>query len=141
MEGFTTKEVIKLVGINGRTLDFWDHSGFIGPSLMQAKGTGSRRLYSFRDILSLRVSKEFRDRGISLQTLRKVVEHLQRHEGLETPLASMLLVTDGTDVYERHADELVSLLKEPGQRHFLFVLDLPRIVEELKEEVEKLRAA
>lgn len=141
MEGFTTKEVIKLAGIKNRTLDFWDHSGFIGPSLMQAKGTGSRRLYSFRDILSLRVAREFRDRGISLQTLRKVVEHLQRREGLENPLASMLLVTDGIDVYERQADELVSLLKEPGQRHFLFVLDLPRIVEELKEEVEKLRAA
>ncbi|RYD60613.1 MAG: MerR family transcriptional regulator, partial [Verrucomicrobiaceae bacterium] len=88
------------------------------------------RLYSFADIVALRVVKKFRDRGFSLQALRRVADYLRGRDGLENPLGSTYLVTDGSDVYERGRGELASLLEAPGQCCFL--VDLSGTVDEIK---------
>lgn len=131
---FPTAQVERLTGIGAKTLHFWDRSGFLSPSLMQAHGTGSRRIYSFRDLVALRVAAQLRDAGISLQALRKVVVALHDIRGLENPLAETYLVTNGHDVYEKIGGDLASVWQQPGQQAWAFVLDLHAIVAELQRQ-------
>ena len=137
-EGFSTAQVERLTSIGAKTLHFWDRSGFLSPSVVQAHGTGSRRIYSFRDLVALRVAGQLRDAGISLQSLRKVVSALRDMHGLEQPLAETYLVTNGHDVFEKHGDDVMSVLRQPGQAMFSFVIDLSRTVEALHEAMSKL---
>lgn len=138
-EGFSTAQVEHLTGIGAKTLHFWDQSGFLSPSIVGAHGTGSRRIYSFRDLVALRVAAQLRDAGISLQSLRKVVSALREMHGLEQPLAETFLVTNGRDVLERHGDELMSVFRQPGQAIFSFVVDLSQTVTTLREDIQKKR--
>lgn len=139
-EGFSTAQVERLTGIGAKTLHFWDRSGFMSPSIVQAHGTGSRRIYSFRDLVALRVAAQLRDAGISLQSLRKVMSALREIHGLEQPLAETYLVTNGRDVFEKRGDDVMSVLREPGQSVFSFVIDLTRTVEMLHDEIGKTRS-
>jgi DNA-binding transcriptional MerR regulator len=132
MEGWTAPQAARLTGLGYARLDNWARTGFLRPSLAEAHGKGSTRLYSFRDLVALRVARELRDAGISLQGLRKVVAELRAREGVEQPLASTWLVTDGRDVFIRHGDEVMSVLQRPGQQCLTFVVDLTRAVEELR---------
>lgn len=137
MEGFSVSQVERLTGVNRKTLHFWDHSGFLSPSLQAAHGTGSRRLYGFRDLVALRVAAQLRNAGISLQSLRMVTERLRSLTDLENPLAETYLVTDGVDVWERRGDELLSWLREPGQRFFSFVIDIPKTVLSIQHDLRR----
>ncbi|NMP24627.1 MerR family transcriptional regulator [Sulfobacillus harzensis] len=136
-EGYSTAQVERLTGIGAKTLHFWDHSGFVSPSVVGAHGTGSRRIYSFRDLVALRVAAQFRDAGISLHSLRKVVTVLREMRGLEQPLPETYLVTNGVDVFEKHGEDVMSVLRQPGQAVFSFVIDLARTVETLREAIQK----
>lgn len=140
-EGFSTAQVEHLTGINAKTLHFWDRSGFLSPSLVQAHGTGSRRVYSFRDLVALRVAAQLRDAGISLQSLRKVVAVLRDMRSLENPLAETYLITNGHDVFEKRGDEVMSVLRQPGQSVFSFVIDLTRTVEQLQADIRQTQTA
>lgn len=138
-QGFRTSEVAKLTGLSQRQLDHWDRTGFVKPSLAQAAGRGSARFYSFRDLVRLRVAKELRAAGVSLQALRKVVDRLGNQFGLEDPLAEARLVVCGDDVlFIQSGDELLSVMKSPGQGVLQIVLDLPKVVEEVNEKVASL---
>lgn len=140
MQGFTAGEASKLTGIPYDRLDYWARSGFLKPGITGAKGKGSRRLYSFRDLVALRTAKELREMGVPLQTLRKVMGYLRRAKGLENPLAETRLLVSGSDVLLVNGrEELISLLDAPGQGVLQLVLDLPKVVEELREGVRKLR--
>lgn len=96
-------------GITYRQLDYWARTNLVGPSIRDAKGSGSQRLYSFADILVLKVVKRLQDTGVSLQNIRAAVEHL-RSRGVED-LARLTLLSDGATVYEcTSAEEVVDLL-------------------------------
>src|ERR1700752_630648 len=96
-------------GITYRRLDYWARTGLVEPSVRAAHGSGSQRLYSFRDILVLKVVKRLLDTGISLQQIRAAVDHL-RDRG-PADLARLTLMSDGVTVYEcTSADEVVDLL-------------------------------
>lgn len=136
-EGYTTAQVERLTGIGAKTLHFWDRSNFVSPSLMQAHGTGSRRIYSFRDLVALRIAAQLRDAGISLQSLRKVVAALHAMYGLEQPLAETYLVTNGHDVFEKHGEDVMSVLRAPEQAYFSFVIDLSRTVDTLRQAIQQ----
>ncbi len=140
-EGFSTAQVEQLTSIGAKTLHFWDRSGFLSPSVVGAHGTGSRRIYSFRDLLALRVAAQLRDAGISLQSLRKVVSALREMHGVEQPLAETYLVTNGHDVFERKGNELMSVLRQPSQGAWAFVIDIHTVVTELKHEIEHWQTA
>ena len=140
MQGFTACEVSKLTGVPYDRLDYWARSGFLRPGVVGARGKGSRRLYSFRDLVALRTAKELRDIGVSLQTLRKVVAFLHKAKDLENPLAEARLVVSGNDILlVQHQEELISILKAPGQGVLRLIFDLPKVVDELRTEVRKLR--
>jgi DNA-binding transcriptional MerR regulator len=96
-------------GITYRQLDYWARTGLVVPSVRPAKGSGTQRLYSFKDILVLKVVKRLLDTGVSLQNIRTAVDHL-RARGV-TELAEITLLSDGTTVYEcTSAEEVVDLL-------------------------------
>lgn len=137
VDGFSVSQVERLTGVNRKTLHFWDRSGFLSPSVLGAHGTGSRRIYSFRDLVALRVAAQLRDAGISLQSLRKVVAVLREMRGLEQPLAETYLITNGHDVFEKHGEDVMSVLRQPGQAIFSFVIDLSRTVETLREAIDR----
>lgn len=97
-------------GITYRQLDYWARTGLVGPSLRGAEGSGTQRLYSFRDVLVLKVVKRLLDTGVSLQQIRTAVEHL-RERGVED-LAQITLMSDGASVYEcTSADEVIDLVQ------------------------------
>lgn len=141
MEGFTTRQVAELTGINRKTLHYWDRSGFLSPKLAKAHGTGTRRLYSFQDLVAARVAHQFRHQGISLQGIRRIVRFLQGEKQEQCPLAEMYLVTDGKDVYATKGDGVVSVLRQPGQGCLFFVVDLQQIVVGLSDTVATLQKA
>ena len=97
-------------GITYRQLDYWARTGLVEPSVQGASGSGSQRLYGFRDILVLKIVKRLLDTGVSLQNIRSAVEHL-RLRGVND-LERMTLMSDGATIYEcASADEIVDLLQ------------------------------
>jgi DNA-binding transcriptional MerR regulator len=130
-DGFLIGQVARLTGVDKRTLDYWDLSGFLTPSLARPTGKGTQRRWSFEDLVALRVAGQLRQAGISLQALRRVVAHL-RGRGVERPLSSTYLVSDGWDVFEVTGDAAVSTLRQPGQAGFMWLVDLGSVVDELR---------
>jgi DNA-binding transcriptional MerR regulator len=98
------------VGISYRQLDYWARTGLVVPGVRDASGSGSSRLYSFRDLVVLKVVKRLLDAGVSLQNIRRAIEAL-RLRGVDD-LAGITLISDGTTVYEcRSPEEVVDLLQ------------------------------
>jgi DNA-binding transcriptional MerR regulator len=98
------------VGISYRQLDYWARTTLVIPSIRDASGSGTQRLYSFRDLVVLKVVKRLLDAGVSLQNIRRAIETL-RSRGVED-LAGITLISDGTTVYEcRSPEEVVDLLQ------------------------------
>ncbi|MEL0147527.1 MAG: MerR family transcriptional regulator [Actinomycetota bacterium] len=97
-------------GITYRQLDYWARTGLVAPTVRGAAGSGTQRLYGFRDILILRIVKRLIDTGVSLQNIRVAVDHLAAREGED--LARITLMSDGASIYEcRSADEVVDLVR------------------------------
>ncbi|OEU94427.1 MerR family transcriptional regulator [Streptomyces abyssalis] len=108
--GYRGPTACSAAGITYRQLDYWARTGLVEPSIRPAYGSGSQRLYSFRDIVVLKIVKRLLDTGVSLQNIRTAVQHL-RSRG-RTDLAKMTLMSDGATVYECSSpDEVVDLLQ------------------------------
>lgn len=100
----------RVAGITYRQLDYWARTGLVEPTVRPAHGSGTQRLYSFRDILVLKVVKRLLDTGVSLQQIRAAVGHL-RERGVDD-LAQITLMSDGASVYEcTSADEVIDLVQ------------------------------
>ncbi|MEV8513583.1 MerR family transcriptional regulator [Dactylosporangium sp. NPDC051484] len=108
--GYRGPTACHAAGISYRQLDYWARTGLVVPSVRDAAGSGSQRLYSFRDIVVLKVVKRLLDAGVSLQNIRKAIDTL-RSRGVGD-LAEITLISDGTTVYEcRSPEEVVDLLQ------------------------------
>ncbi|NCD16642.1 MAG: MerR family transcriptional regulator [Actinobacteria bacterium] len=108
--GYRGPTACKAAQITYRQLDYWARTGLVEPSVRGAKGSGSQRLYSFRDILVLKVVKRLLDTGVSLQQIRQAITHL-KERGVED-LAQITLMSDGASVYEcTSADEVIDLVQ------------------------------
>jgi DNA-binding transcriptional MerR regulator len=108
--GYRGPTACSVAGITYRQLDYWARTGLVVPSVRDASGSGTQRLYSFRDIVVLKVVKRLLDAGVSLQNIRKAIDTLRQWG--EDDLATMTLISDGTTVYEcRSAEEVVDLLQ------------------------------
>jgi DNA-binding transcriptional MerR regulator len=107
--GYRGPTACAVAGITYRQLDYWARTRLVEPTVRAAAGSGSQRLYSFRDILVLKVVKRLLDTGISLQQIRAAVDHLRARGA--TDLAQVTLMSDGVSVYEcTSPDEVVDLL-------------------------------
>lgn len=137
-EGFRGPEVCKIAGISYRQLDYWTRTGLLEASIASARGSGTQRLYSYRDLVEVKVIKSLLDGGISLQRAREAIEYLREHLGEE--LASASLVIDGNNsVLARTDGEIVDLLRK-GQG-VLNVIPLATVKEELDAKITELRPA
>jgi DNA-binding transcriptional MerR regulator len=129
-EGYRGPTVCKIVGITYRQLDYWARTELVAPSYRKAEGSGTQRLYSFDDVVRLKVVKRLLDSGVSLQKVRLAVDELHaRGQGL----AETTLISDGTTVYAMDDDQQLLDLVKRGQAVFAIALD--PVVEELRGEV------
>jgi DNA-binding transcriptional MerR regulator len=131
-QGFSAPEVCKIVGITYRQLDYWARTDLVTPSVRDASGSGTQRLYSFQDLVTLRVIKSLLDTGVSLQRVRRAVEHLQ---DMDRPVAGVTLMSDGRGVYEAHSPEAVVDLLRKGQGVFAIAVD--RVWNDVETALEK----
>ena len=107
--GYRGATACSAAGISYRQLDYWARTGLVEPSIRTATGSGSARLYGFRDILVLKIVKRLLDAGVSLQNIRTAVTHL-RQRGV-TDLERITLMSDGASIYEcASPDEIIDLL-------------------------------
>ncbi|MDI9628318.1 MAG: MerR family transcriptional regulator [Acidobacteriota bacterium] len=118
--GFRGPVACHLAGITYRQLDYWARTGLVSPEIRGAEGSGTQRLYSFRDLLMLKVVKKLLDAGISLQQIRTAIEHL-RKRGVHD-LSQVTLMSDGVSVYECTTDHEVVDLLRGGQGMFAIAL-------------------
>lgn len=108
--GYRGPTACRVAGITYRQLDYWARTGLVEPTVRPASGSGTHRLYGFRDILVLKIVKRLLDTGVSLQQIRTAVEHL-RERGVYD-LAQITLMSDGASVYEcTSPDEVVDLVQ------------------------------
>jgi len=135
-EGFRGPQVCKMVGITYRQLDYWARTDLLRPSVSDAKGSGSQRLYSYTDLLQLKVIKQLLDAGISLRSTRKAIECL-RASGASVA-SSSLVIADDRSVLAHSGEELFDLL-HGGQGVLSIVVGMERIVSEVDAAVTELR--
>jgi DNA-binding transcriptional MerR regulator len=114
--GFRGPTACNAAGITYRQLDYWARTGLVEPSVRSATGSGTQRLYSFRDVLLLKVIKRLLDAGVSLHQIRTAIHHLQRR-GTDD-LTQVTLMSDGATVYECTSDDEVIDLLQGGQGVF-----------------------
>jgi DNA-binding transcriptional MerR regulator len=125
MEGFTAHQATKFTGCTPRQLRYWDEIGLVTPSVQRTGGrSGVARLYSFRDLVALRVVKSLLDGGMSLQRVRRAWDYLNRRAALDRHLSEVRLVTDGQSIFKicRRDGEVIDALKE-GQLAFFVAID------------------
>jgi DNA-binding transcriptional MerR regulator len=132
--GYRGPTACKAAGITYRQLDYWARTGLVEPSVRGATGSGTQRLYGFRDILVLKVVKRLLDTGVSLQQIRVAIQAL-RERGVED-LAQITLMSDGASVYEcTSADEVIDLV-QGGQG--VFGIAVGRVWREVEGELAEL---
>jgi len=137
-EGFRGPQVCKIVGITYRQLDYWTRTHLIRPSIADAKGSGSQRLYGYRDLLELKVIKNLIDAGVSLQSARKAIDYLRENLGEDVASANLVLNGAGS-VLARTGEELVDLVRR-GQG-VLNIVPLAGVKHEVDAAILEIRPA
>ncbi|MEJ2671535.1 MAG: MerR family transcriptional regulator [Deltaproteobacteria bacterium] len=135
---FGRKTVLALTGLTARQMDYWATTGVVRPSIRPAMGKGSRREYSFQDLVALKVAKRLKDEGITLQKIRKASVWLRKNfPNVEQPLSELRFVTDGINLFvlDRDPEKILDVLRG-GQ--FVFSLALGELIESLQGELKQL---
>ena len=133
--GYSGTHTAKIVGITYRQLDYWARTDLIRPSLNDAAGSGSRRRYSYNDLLELKTIKKLLDAGIKLEQVRRVFEYLREH--VATDIASAHIVIDGGSVNLYDGEQLIDVLAN-GQG-VLNVLSMGGVKNELEADLAPFR--
>jgi len=134
--GFRAPQVCKVVNITYRQLDYWARTDLLTPSLQDAHGSGSQRLYSFSDVVQLKVIKRLLDAGMSLKRIRQAMDILREQMQSDNPLADVTLLSDGSTIYAaKSPDEVVDVFRR-GQG--VFGIAVGPVQEELEGEIHRL---
>jgi DNA-binding transcriptional MerR regulator len=136
--GFSGRKTAEIVGISYRQLDYWARTDLVRPSLAEARGSGSRRLYSYRDLLELKVIKTLLDAGLKLESVRKVFTYMREQLGEDISSAN-LVISGNSSVLVRSGEELIDVLQQ-GQG-VLNVLALAGVKDEIDARIVELRPA
>ena len=137
MESFTAQQACRLTGCTPHQLRYWDRVKLVGPSVQATGGRpGRRRLYSFRDLVALRVVRGLLDNGMSVQRVRRAWDYLRRTADMDSHLSEVRLITDGQSIFRVASDEeeLIDALRE-GQLAFFVAID--QITREVEEDVTR----
>jgi transposase-like protein len=133
-QGYRVPEVCRIVGISYRQLDYWARTNLVTPSVREAGGSGTQRLYSFQDLLQLKVVKNLLDAGVALQQIRAAIEYLK--ESKES-LHGVTLMSDGRRIYTPESPEAVVDLISRGQGVFAIAVD--KVADDLEGSLAKAK--
>jgi DNA-binding transcriptional MerR regulator len=140
MDTFNSKAASRIVGVSLRQIQYWDERGFIRPSVKLARGRGSKRLYSFHDLLCLKVMKDLTQRGLSLQKIRRCLQPLRRYSGERgQALESVRYLTDGEKLFVITSNRKKIL--DAIDREFVFSLGIGNLVRQLNNDLKRAAAA
>jgi len=137
VEGFSGREAADIVGITYRQLDYWARTDLIRPSLADAKGSGSRRRYSYRDLIELKMIKTLIDAGQRLDRVRKAFDYL-RDIGDDLTAVKLVIAGDSV-VLVRDGGELLDVVNKYQGQGVLNFLALDGVVEQVDAAVHELR--
>jgi DNA-binding transcriptional MerR regulator len=137
-QGYSGARAAEIVGISYRQLDYWARTDLVRPSLVDAKGSGSRRRYTYTDLLELKVVKSLLDAGIKLENVRDVFAYLREHLGGDVTTAN-LVIQGSSSVVIQDDGELIDLVKK-GQG-VLNILPLAGVRDEVDAKLHELRPA
>jgi DNA-binding transcriptional MerR regulator len=137
-EGYSGAKAAEIVGITYRQLDYWARTDLVRPSLEDARGSGSRRKYSYRDLLELKVIKTLLDAGIKLESVRDIFSYLREQLGEDVTKAN-LVIQGSRSVLIQNDGELIDLVKQ-GQG-VLNILPLGGVKDEVDARIVELRPA
>jgi DNA-binding transcriptional MerR regulator len=132
MEGFTADQAIRFTGCTAHQLRYWDRINLVKPSVQATGGRpGVRRLYSFRDLIALKVIRSLLEGGMSLQRVRRAIEYLRKKAALDEHLSEVKLVTDGRSIFKiaRSDGEILDALREGQMAFFLAIDDIARSID------------
>lgn len=135
--GYRGPQACKIVGITYRQLDYWTRTGLVTPSIQAAEGSGTQRVYSFNDLLQLKVVKELTDAGASLQKVRQSIEYVR--DNIEGDWSKVTIATDGARVYACTSDAEVLDLLRSGQGVLGALVAVEKVKEQLAGTLRELR--
>jgi len=132
INSFNSKAISKIIKIPTRVIDYWDRTNFIKPSVREASGYGSVRLYSFTDLIQFRVARFLRDQGLSLQKIRKSLNYLRKHlPEVEIPLAQLRFLTNGETIFVlTNKQKVIMDTLKRGQ--YILTIAIEELINELK---------
>ncbi len=134
-DAFTSKQACYLSGCTSHQLRYWDKVKLVSPSIQSSLGKpGVPKLYSFRDIVSLKVIKTLLDNGMSIQRVRRAWRYLTRNGDLQDQLSKTKLISDGETIYSVEENEVFDALKQ-GQLAFFETIDF--VTKEVEEDISK----
>jgi DNA-binding transcriptional MerR regulator len=134
-QGFSGRRTAEIVGISYRQLDYWARTDLVRPSLADAAGSGSRRSYSYRDLLELKVIKELLDAGLKLESVRQVFAYVREQLGEDITSAN-IVISGKRSVLVNTGEDLIDVLKQ-GQG-VLNVLPLAGVKDEIDARIVEL---
>jgi DNA-binding transcriptional MerR regulator len=134
-DGFSGKQAAEIVGITYRQLDYWARTDLVRPALADAQGSGSRRLYSYRNLLELKAIKTLLDAGIKLENVREVFRYLRENLGEDVTTVNLVISGRGS-VLVRSGEEIIDLLRQ-GQG-VLNILPLAGVQDEVDAKIVEL---
>ena len=133
---YSSSEVCKIIDLSYRQLDYYDRTDFVKPSINNGGGYGSRRMYSFSDLLKLKVVKKLLEAGVSLQKIRKAKKYLEENgDGKNNNFLKVTLISDGSSVYACSSDKAIIDTLKSGQG--VFGIALGKVYEDLKGDIER----
>lgn len=138
-ESYSGKKAAEIVGISYRQLDYWARTDLVRPSVADATGSGSRRQYSYRDLLELKVVKSMLDAGIKLESVRAAFDYLREQLG-EDVASARLVIGGGKAILVRDDEELLDVIKS-GQLVMTSLLSLDGVQREIESRIVELYPA
>lgn len=136
--GFSGKKTADIVGISYRQLDYWARTDLIRPSLADAKGSGTRRRYSYRDLLELKLVKTLLDNGIKLESIRQAFSYLRDQLGDEDVASARLVIAGNSAVFVHEDEQLIDVVNRYQGQGVLNLLALDGVKEELDAAIVEL---
>ncbi|HLT16657.1 MAG TPA: MerR family transcriptional regulator [Acidimicrobiales bacterium] len=137
-QGFSGREAADIVGITYRQLDYWARTDLVRPSLADAKGSGSRRRYSYRDLIELKMIKTLLDAGQKLERVRAAFAYLRDHLG-DDLTSAQLVITGDSVVLVREGEDLIDVVHRFQGQGVLNLLALDGVVEQVDAAIVELR--
>ena len=139
MEAFDSKSASRITGVSLRQIQYWDERGFIRPSVKLAEGRGTKRLYSFADLVQLRVVKNLSQHGLSLKKVRRCIAYLKHSvAGSASFTDSLRYLTDGEEIFLLTSDK--NKILDAMDRDFVFSLKIGNLARQVHGEVSRMKA-